>query len=159
GQPRSGPDAGRVGRGRARGAQGRRRGEGRRWPRVQPGPRRPARDRPRHARPRGRPGTQPGLGAVSAAPLVAVVGGGITGMAAAYRLRTLFGDREGITVFEASRTLGGDLQTAELAGRPLDVGAEAFLWRRPELTELAAEIGLDGELVHPTAAGPRLRAG
>ncbi|MCA1821350.1 MAG: NAD(P)-binding protein, partial [Pseudonocardia sp.] len=53
---------------------------------------------------------------------VAVVGGGISGLAAAYRLRTLLGPAAEIVLIEGSRRLGGALRTVELGGLPLDVG-------------------------------------
>jgi oxygen-dependent protoporphyrinogen oxidase len=90
---------------------------------------------------------------------VAVVGGGISGLAAAHRLRTLLGPAARITVLERAERLGGVLRTVDLAGVPFDVGAEAFLVRRPELTELAGELGLVGAVVHPTGAAPSIRAG
>ncbi len=46
----------------------------------------------------------------------------------------------------------------DLAGKPYDVGAEAFLARRPEVPALLAELGLTGRLVHPTAAQATIRA-
>jgi protoporphyrinogen/coproporphyrinogen III oxidase len=90
---------------------------------------------------------------------VAVVGGGISGLAAAHRLRTLLGPAATITVLEQRDRIGGVLRTVDLAGAPFDVGAEAFLARRPEVPALLAELGLAGELVHPTGASPSVRAG
>jgi oxygen-dependent protoporphyrinogen oxidase len=90
---------------------------------------------------------------------VAVVGGGISGLAAAYRLRTLLGEPAGITVLESTGTLGGKLRTIELAGSPFDAGAEAFLARRPEAVALAEEVGLGDLLTHPTGARATIRAG
>lgn len=90
---------------------------------------------------------------------VAVVGGGISGLTAAYRLRQLLGESVTITVCEATGSLGGKLRTATLAGRSLDVGAEAFLARRPEALDLVREIGLDPALTHPTSARSTVRAG
>ncbi|MBC3191425.1 protoporphyrinogen oxidase [Pseudonocardia sp. C8] len=90
---------------------------------------------------------------------VAVVGGGISGLAAAHRLRTLLGDSAEITVLEQRDRLGGVLHTVDLAGEPFDVGAEAFLARRPEMPALLREIGLSASLTHPTAATATLRAG
>ncbi|MGH3980267.1 MAG: protoporphyrinogen oxidase, partial [Pseudonocardiaceae bacterium] len=90
---------------------------------------------------------------------VVVVGGGISGLAGAHRLRMMLGPDARITVVEGSRRLGGALRTVELAGVPYDVGAEAFLARRPEATALVHELGLDGELAHPTPAGATVRAG
>ncbi|MBV9652122.1 MAG: protoporphyrinogen oxidase [Pseudonocardiales bacterium] len=90
---------------------------------------------------------------------VAVVGGGISGLAAAYRLRRLLGPTAEILVIEGSRRLGGALRTVEVGGLALDVGAEAFLMRRPEAVRLVDELGLCGQLTHPTPAAPTVRAG
>jgi protoporphyrinogen/coproporphyrinogen III oxidase len=89
---------------------------------------------------------------------VAVVGGGISGLAAAHRLRTLLPEAA-VTVLEQRDRLGGVLRTVDLAGVPFDVGAEAFLVRRPEVPELLDELGLRGELVHPGDATATVRAG
>jgi oxygen-dependent protoporphyrinogen oxidase len=80
-------------------------------------------------------------------------------LAAAYRLRRLLGPAAEITLIEGSRRLGGALRTVELAGLALDVGAEAFLVRRPEAAVLVEELGLRGQLAHPTPATPTVRAG
>ncbi|AHI00166.1 protoporphyrinogen oxidase [Kutzneria albida] len=90
---------------------------------------------------------------------VAVIGGGVSGTAAAYRLRRLLGPAAEITVFEQADRLGGKLRTIEFAGRGFDVGAEAFLARRGEATELITELGMAEQLVHPTQAGATVRAG
>lgn len=88
---------------------------------------------------------------------VVVVGAGISGLAAAHRLRTLLPGAS-ITVLEQRDRVGGVLHTVDLAGVPFDVGAEAFLARRPEVPALLAELGLD-PAVHPTAASATVRAG
>ncbi|OZM80085.1 protoporphyrinogen oxidase [Pseudonocardia sp. MH-G8] len=90
---------------------------------------------------------------------VAVVGGGVSGLAAAHRLRTLLGPSAAITVLEQRDRIGGVLHTVDLAGTAFDVGAEAFLARRPEVPALLAELGLTAELVHPTRATASVRAG
>lgn len=90
---------------------------------------------------------------------VAVVGGGVSGLACAHRLRTLLGPSAEIVVLEQRDRLGGVLRTVDLAGAPFDVGAEAFLARRPEVPALLAEIGLAGALTQPTAATATIRAG
>jgi protoporphyrinogen/coproporphyrinogen III oxidase len=90
---------------------------------------------------------------------VAVVGGGVSGLAAAHRLRTLLGPAARIVVLEQRDRIGGVLHTVDLAGASFDVGAEAFLARRPEIPALLAELDLAGEQVHPTGAAPSVRAG
>ncbi|MET8834255.1 protoporphyrinogen oxidase [Micromonospora sp. NPDC004540] len=86
---------------------------------------------------------------------VAIVGGGITGLAAAVRLRDRAPAGTEITVYEQSDRLGGKLRTGELAGGPVEFGAESFLMRDPAGGEsaavtLARRLGLAGAIVHPT---------
>ena len=88
---------------------------------------------------RGRPGRRAGPGM-----RVAVVGGGIAGLAAAWELR----DRAEVTVFEPDQ-LGGRLRTAPFAGQPTDLGADAFLTRVPDAVALCEELGLTAELIAP----------
>ncbi|MEJ2860256.1 protoporphyrinogen oxidase [Actinomycetospora flava] len=90
---------------------------------------------------------------------VLVVGGGVSGLAAAHRLRTLLGPGAELVVVESARTLGGKLSALELGGRRVDVGAEAFLARRPEAAERIAELGLGDQLVHPGRAASSLQVG
>ncbi|WP_219418620.1 protoporphyrinogen oxidase [Pseudonocardia nigra] len=92
-------------------------------------------------------------------PAVAIVGGGVSGLAAAHRLRALLGPAAAITVLEQRDRIGGVLRTVDLAGVPYDVGAEAFLARRPEIPALLAELGLADRQVAPTSAAPSVRAG
>jgi protoporphyrinogen/coproporphyrinogen III oxidase len=89
---------------------------------------------------------------------VAVVGAGISGLTTAYRLRTLLGPAAEILLIEGSRRLGGALRTVELGGVSLDVGAEAFLVRRPEALSLIEELRLGEQLRYPTSAAPTVRA-
>ena len=79
---------------------------------------------------------------------VAVVGGGVSGLAAAHRLSVERPDAE-ITVLEAGPRIGGSLHRVEVGGVVVDVGAEAMLHRRPEAVDLVEEIGLGEDLVHP----------
>ncbi|MFI6569169.1 protoporphyrinogen oxidase [Nocardia fluminea] len=89
---------------------------------------------------------------------IAVVGGGISGLVAAYRLRQRLGDSVDIVVLEQSGRVGGVLHTRELAGEPVDLGAEAFVGRRPEVIELMSELGLADQLVRPAGKRPLIWA-
>ncbi|MYR05781.1 NAD(P)-binding protein [Gordonia sp. SID5947] len=90
---------------------------------------------------------------------VAVVGGGISGLTAAYRLRRALGHDAQIDLFDAGDRLGGDLLTTEVGGRRVDVGAEAFIVRRPEALDLIGELGLADRVVAPTPRRPAVWAG
>jgi len=84
---------------------------------------------------------------------VVVVGGGVTGLAAA---RLLARAGLGVTVLEQSPRWGGKLDSTSVADLALDTGAESVLARRPEALALIRELGLHLEQVHPTTAKPQL---
>jgi oxygen-dependent protoporphyrinogen oxidase len=77
---------------------------------------------------------------------VAVVGGGIAGLAAAFYLEEA---GHQVTLYEASRHLGGKIHTLDLHGRPVELGPDAFLARVPEAIDLCQAVGLGDDLVAP----------
>ena len=83
-----------------------------------------------------------------------VVGGGISGLAAAYRLRVAAGPDAEITLFDPADRLGGVLRTEQVGGMTMDLGAEAFITRRPEVPALLAELGLTDRQVASAGARP-----
>ncbi|MEU6581472.1 protoporphyrinogen oxidase [Nocardia sp. NPDC046763] len=85
---------------------------------------------------------------------VAVVGGGISGLVAAYRLRKALGESAELILVERRDRVGGILRTVEIEGDPVDLGAEAFVGRRPEIPELMGELGIADQLVHPAGKRP-----
>jgi oxygen-dependent protoporphyrinogen oxidase len=91
---------------------------------------------------------------MSGARSYCVVGGGISGLTAAYRLRVAVGDEASITLFDPADRLGGVLRTERVGGIPMDVGAEAFVVRRPEMPSLLDELGLANRQVGTTGARP-----
>jgi protoporphyrinogen/coproporphyrinogen III oxidase len=88
-----------------------------------------------------------------------VVGGGISGLTAAYRLRRAVGDDATITVFDPADRLGGVLRTEQVGGQPLDIGAEAFVARRPEVPALLTELGMAGRRIGTTGVRPLIYSG
>ncbi|GID97109.1 protoporphyrinogen oxidase [Amorphoplanes digitatis] len=95
---------------------------------------------------------------------VAVIGGGIAGLAAAVRLRDRAPADTEIIVYEQSAALGGKLRTGELAGTVVERGAEAFLAGGADGGESAAvafarSVGLGDALVHPAAVPAALALG
>ncbi|MEV6331085.1 protoporphyrinogen oxidase [Streptomyces sp. NPDC051909] len=83
---------------------------------------------------------------VAGGPEVVVVGGGISGLAAAHRLVTA-GAR--VTLLEGGDRIGGKLLAGQIAGAPVDLGAESLLARRPEAVALAERVGLAGRVQAP----------
>jgi oxygen-dependent protoporphyrinogen oxidase len=95
--------------------------------------------------------------------VVAVVGGGMAGLAAAWQLSqdlgpSAAGEPPRVLVLEAGGRTGGKVRSTEFAGRQVDLAADAFLARRPEATGLCTELGLADALVAPGAAGASLWA-
>jgi oxygen-dependent protoporphyrinogen oxidase len=95
---------------------------------------------------------------------VAVVGGGVAGLAAAVRLRDRAPADTEIIVYEQSGVLGGKLRTGALSGVPVERGAESFLVGAPDGGESAAvrfarRLGLGDSLVHPAAVPAALAIG
>ena len=76
---------------------------------------------------------------------VAVVGGGISGLAAAYRLVSSGQDLK-VVVIEASHRVGGVLRTEQVDGFTIDGGPDSFLSMKPRGIGLARELGLDDRL-------------
>ena len=96
-------------------------------------------------------------------PTVAVVGGGIAGLSAAWELvsgpgAAGDGPPPEVVVLEAGGHLGGKLRAESFAGRRVDLAADAFLGRRPEATELCRQLDLSDQLVPVGASGASIWA-
>jgi oxygen-dependent protoporphyrinogen oxidase len=81
---------------------------------------------------------------------IVVVGGGITGLAAAHRLRTSSSAR--VVLIEPADRLGGKLRTERVDGFVVDAGPEALAPGRPDAAKLAEELGV--EMVTSAPGGP-----
>lgn len=83
--------------------------------------------------------------------VVVVVGGGITGLTAAYRLAKGDGAAE-VVVLETDPTPGGKVRSAEVADLTLEAGPDSLLARKPWAVDLCRELGLGEDLVPAAAA-------
>jgi protoporphyrinogen/coproporphyrinogen III oxidase len=81
---------------------------------------------------------------------VAVIGAGITGLTAAYRLGNADPPVD-VAVLEASDRTGGELRTIEVGGMALDAGADSFPGRKPWAADLCRELGI--ATARPAASG------
>ncbi|MGG1555525.1 protoporphyrinogen oxidase [Paenibacillus ferrarius] len=90
-------------------------------------------------------------------PHYMVIGGGITGLSAAFYLQKRL-EAEGapfrISVVEKSEKLGGKIHTLERDGFVIEKGPDSFLARKKPIIDLAYELGLEGEL---TATNPKAK--
>lgn len=82
---------------------------------------------------------------------VAVVGGGISGLAAAWRLVQRDPSAR-VIVFEASDRLGGKLHSVRDSGFLMEAGPDAFLSAKPRGVGLARELGLESQFQSPDPA-------
>jgi protoporphyrinogen/coproporphyrinogen III oxidase len=86
----------------------------------------------------------------SGAPRIAILGGGISGLSAAFRLLELSAKHEApleVTLLERGSRLGGALCTIREQGFIAEAGADSFLTEKPWALDLVRRLGLDGELI------------
>ena len=87
---------------------------------------------------------------------VVVVGGGIAGLTAAYRLLHPADAATAVPrvmLIDSAERLGGKILSTPFDGRLVDEGADAFLLRVPWATELCDELGISAERISPAVGG------
>jgi len=81
---------------------------------------------------------------------VVIIGGGISGLAAAHRLLELSEEKSEplqLTLLEASPRLGGVIQTEQRNGFLIEGGPDSFISEKPAALELAKRLGLASNLI------------
>ena len=80
---------------------------------------------------------------------IAIIGGGISGLAAAFALeeRRRSGESLAYVLFEASQHFGGVLVTESVDGCLLEAGPDSFLTEKPWAADLCRRIGLEDQLI------------
>ncbi|WP_163971318.1 protoporphyrinogen oxidase [Oceanobacillus halotolerans] len=81
---------------------------------------------------------------------VVIVGGGITGLTAAYYLQKEIKEKQlpiNVKLVEASNRLGGKIKTKRKSGFTIEQGPDSFLARKKPAVKLAEELGMADELV------------
>ena len=91
-------------------------------------------------------------------PRIAIIGGGLTGLAAAQRLQEVAREHRAepiVTVLEASPRLGGLVGTISRDGYLIDTGADSFITNKPGALQLCQRLGLNDRLqaTDPTYRG------
>ncbi len=90
------------------------------------------------------------------APRVVVVGAGVTGLAAAWRLAE---QGAAVQLLDASSRIGGQVHTVALRGRMLDLGAEAVHLAAPGTRELIDELALTDAMLASGTGGTLIGSG
>ncbi len=80
---------------------------------------------------------------------IAIIGGGIAGMAAAYELAKARAEDSSIeyTLFESRERLGGSIASQIVNGSVLECGPDSFLTEKTAAAELCRELGLGTDLL------------
>ncbi|HEU4770415.1 MAG TPA: FAD-dependent oxidoreductase, partial [Pyrinomonadaceae bacterium] len=78
---------------------------------------------------------------------IVIVGGGISGLAAAHRLTEIASGKAQVTLLEAGPRLGGIIQTQHRDGFLLERGPDSFISEKPEAVALAKRLGLESRLI------------
>jgi oxygen-dependent protoporphyrinogen oxidase len=80
---------------------------------------------------------------------IAIVGGGISGLAAAYELEKARAAGEPVeyALFESRPVLGGSLASEVVNGAVLEKGPDSFITEKPAAAELCRELGLGDQLI------------
>jgi oxygen-dependent protoporphyrinogen oxidase len=77
---------------------------------------------------------------------IAIIGGGISGLTAAYILHRDYADACEFTLFEANRRLGGIIETIHADGFTIECGPDSWVTEKPWAEQLARELGLAHDL-------------
>lgn len=85
---------------------------------------------------------------------IAIIGGGVSGLTAAFRLSARL-PGAAITLFEATDRTGGKLWTGQIAGATVERGADSWLAAKPWASALAGDLGLANQLVTTDPANKR----
>ena len=80
---------------------------------------------------------------------IAIIGGGIAGITAAWQLAQLARDGADVqaTLFESSPRLGGIVETVHQQGFTIECGPDAWVTEKPWARELAVDLGLEHDLL------------
>jgi oxygen-dependent protoporphyrinogen oxidase len=80
---------------------------------------------------------------------IAIIGGGITGLAAAHKLEKAKAEGKELEydLFEKSERLGGKIQTERINGFVIERGPDSYLARKESMTRLAKAVGLADDLL------------
>ena len=86
---------------------------------------------------------------------IAIIGGGLTGLASAFYLQRKIEEEHlpyQVVLIESSDRLGGKMQTVVRDGFVIERGPDSFLARKKSMAQLAKDVGIEGAIV-PNSTG------
>ncbi|MEY4393231.1 MAG: hypothetical protein RL595_480 [Planctomycetota bacterium] len=89
-------------------------------------------------------------------PKILIVGGGISGLSIAFRVRQYLTDTS-VTILESGKDLGGKIATRKEEGFIYETGPNGFLDNNPSTLQLVRDLGLDSELVEASESASKNR--
>ncbi|NBR05618.1 MAG: protoporphyrinogen oxidase [Planctomycetes bacterium] len=89
-------------------------------------------------------------------PRVAIIGGGISGLTLAYRLRQYLADAD-VQILESENSVGGKIASFKDQGFLYESGPNGFLDSNPSTYNLSKELGLSGQLTPANDAAAKNR--
>src|SRR6478609_11804833 len=79
-------------------------------------------------------------------PSIIIIGGGLSGLAAAYRLKQRLPHAD-ITLLEKNPTVGGNVRTIERDGFRIECGPNGIFDAKPHTLDLCRDLGLGERLI------------
>ncbi|QPC46006.1 protoporphyrinogen oxidase [Mangrovibacillus cuniculi] len=82
---------------------------------------------------------------------IVIIGGGLTGLTAAYYAQQEASANTEVLLVEASHRLGGKIETVNQNGFLIERGPDSYIARKESMTVLAKELGMEDQLVRNSA--------
>ena len=87
-------------------------------------------------------------------PHIVIIGGGITGLSAAWEIQQSAGESIDVTLLESNGRWGGKILTQTMSSPEggkfiIDAGPESFVTRKREIWDLTCELGLEDQIIDP----------
>jgi len=83
---------------------------------------------------------------------VVVIGGGISGLSAAFYLRQYLGDVVDLTLIESTSRLGGKVISARESGFIIEGGPDSFVTKKAATVEMCHALGLEDQFISSNSA-------
>lgn len=84
---------------------------------------------------------------------IVIIGGGVSGLTAAYHLQETEGEQPQVTLLEASERFGGKILTDRFDGLTIEGGPDSFLSSKPAALRLCERLGISDRVIGTAESG------